>query len=258
MPISQDYLFLILTGAILLVGGLIGYFIFSMMRQFKNYLQLQDGFNQAKVVALEQERQQISADLHDDIGPILSAILYKLSDIEPATQREKELLRQSCDHADTIHVRIRALSSMLMPPAIQRTGPFYALEEFAETYLAGRPLKLEIVEMPKPDLDMFRSLHLFRILQEILHNTLKHARASRLTVDARIENNVLFIETVDDGIGFDPSVIKSKQGLGLQNLAIRSRMIQATLSTQSWPAMGTRYLIRVPLSGNKNGKIKQE
>lgn len=251
MNTSQEHLLFTLIVAVLLVGALIGYFLFSMMRQFDNYLRLQDGYNQAKLEALEQERQIIAADLHDDIGPILSATLYKLGDIKPGTEREKELHQQAYDHIDGIFTRIRILSTKLVPQAIERKGPFYALEEFAETYLATQPLKLEILSMPKPTLDAYRSLHLFRMLQEILHNTLKHARANRLTMNAWINDNILNIETGDDGIGFDPSTVQGKAGLGLQNLAIRARMVGADIQTRSWPGEGTRYSIKVPLTQNR-------
>jgi signal transduction histidine kinase len=248
MNTSQEHLFFTLIVAVLLVGALIGYFLFSMMRQFDNYLRLQDGYSQAKLEALEQERQIIAADLHDDIGPILSVMLYKLGGINPVPEQEKELHRQALDHIGGIFKRIRTISTMLVPQAIERKGPFYALEEFAETYLDGQPLNMEILSMPRAGLDGYSSLHLFRILQEILHNTLKHAKASRLTVDAWIDKEVLYIETEDDGIGFDPAVVQSKPGLGLKNLAIRSRMLGATLSIISWPGKGTRYRIWLPLN----------
>jgi signal transduction histidine kinase len=67
-------------------------------------------------------------------------------------------------------------------------------------------------------------------------------------VDAWIDKEVLYIETEDDGIGFDPAVVQSKPGLGLKNLAIRSRMLGATLSIISWPGKGTRYRIWLPLN----------
>lgn len=247
MIANKEQLLYTLIGVVLLMGGLIGYFLFSMMRQFNRHLAFQDGYDRAKLDAIEQERQLISADLHDDIGPILSATLYKLAEILPEKQREKDLLVESCMHVDSIYNRIRMLSKMLVPLSIERRGPFNALEEFAANYLEGQSLKLEIPAKPYTGLDAYHALHLFRMLQEILHNTHKHAKATRLTINASLKNGELFIETADDGIGFDPDAVNGRAGLGLQHLAIRARMIGARLQTRSWPGKGTRYSIRLPV-----------
>lgn len=249
MNSTQQEVIYILSGIALIAGGLIGYFIYTMVRQVAEYHRLQDGYNKIKLEALEHERQMIAADLHDDIGPILSSTLFRLGEIEPVTEREKEQLRQSYKQIDGLFVRIRRLSSMMVPQDIERRGPLYALREFADKYLAGQQLKLEFTPHICPGLNAYGSLHLFRMLQEILHNTLKHAKASELSVHSSISNNELFIETSDNGIGFDPATVQQGQGLGLQNLAIRARMIGASIETRSWPGRGTRYNIRVGLKG---------
>jgi len=79
----------------------------------------------------------------------------------------------------------------------------------------------------------YSSLHLFRMLQEILHNTIKHAGAKQFSVDAWMEGQELFIETRDDGRGFDLAVAEEKGGLGLQNISVRARMIGARMDNIS-------------------------
>ena len=92
----------------------------------------------AKLEALERERQVISADLHDDIGPLLSAALLKLSTVNPEGVREKNFLQQADAHIREIYTRIRELSVQMVPRAIEKKGPFYALDEFAESCLVGQ------------------------------------------------------------------------------------------------------------------------
>jgi len=248
MHTREGQLLFLLIGATLIVGGLIGYFLLSMLRHFGRYRRLQDGYDQAKLEALEQERQVIAADLHDDIGPLLSASLYKLGEVSAPVAREQQLLQEARSHIEGIFSRLRELSTMLVPRAIEKKGPLYALDEFTETYLAGQPLKVEITPLRCPGLGAYRSLHLFRMLQEILHNTIKHAGARRLTVEARISNDILHIETRDDGRGFDPAAVMEHPGLGLQNLAVRAQMIGARIRTISWPGEGTRYTIDLSLN----------
>lgn len=253
MYTSEGQLLFILTGVTVIVGGLIGYFLFSLYRHSRRYREQQDGYNRAKLDALEQERQVLAADLHDDIGPLLSATLYKLGEVSTPVAKEQLLLQEARSHIDGIFSRLRELSAMLVPRAIEKKGPFYALDEFTETYLAGQPLRVDISQLRCPELGAYRSLHLFRMLQEILHNTIKHSGAHRLTVDARIENDMLYIETKDDGKGFVPAAVQEQPGLGLQNLAIRARMIGAKLQAISWPGAGTRYTIELPLNEEPHG-----
>lgn len=251
MHTSEGQLLFILTGISLLLSGLIGYFLFSMVRQFKRYRRQQDRYSLAKLEALEQERMLIAADLHDDIGPLLSAIMYKLGVVHPVAEREIKMLTEARSHIEGIFSRLRDMSTMLMPRGIEKKGPFYALHEFCDSYLKDQELQVEISRLTVPGLDGYRSLHLFRILQEILHNTMKHAGANRLCVEGRIEGEVLYIETRDDGRGFDPSAMQGKRGLGLEHLLLRADMIGAFLNLHSWPGMGTRYEIEVPLAGQR-------
>lgn len=245
---GEGQIIYILTGTTLVLGGLIGYFLFSLARQFERYRQQQDGYNRAKLEALEQERRLISADLHDDIGPLLSAALLKLSTVNPEGEREKDFLQQADGHIREIYTRIRDLSVQMVPRAIEKKGPFYALDEFAESCLQGQDLRVDIRLLSCPALGEYRSLHLFRILQEILHNTIRHARARELEVEAWIENGELQVETRDDGCGFDIAAAQEKSGLGLQNITVRARMIGARLRMRSSPGTGTNYSIQLPLT----------
>lgn len=86
------------------------------------------------------------------------------------------------------------------------------------------------------------------MLQEILHNTIKHAGAREFSVDARIEGQELFIEIRDDGRGFDLSAAQEKGGLGLQNILVRARMIGARMEITTSPGTGTCYSIQLPIN----------
>ena len=248
MHTPEGQILFVLIASTLVAGGLIGYFLYSLFRQFRLYRRQQEGYEKTKLEALEQERQQIAADLHDDIGPMLSATLYKLGEIDPGPEREKTLLVEARRHIDGIFSRLRELSAMLVPRAIEIRGPLHALEEFTETYLSGQPLRVEIRPVNCPGLSAYRSLHLFRMLQEIMHNTLRHARAQHLLVSGQVRNDTLHVQTVDDGVGFDPVKANNSPGLGLQHIAVRARMIGAVVKTVSWPGSGTRYEIELSLT----------
>jgi two-component system, NarL family, sensor kinase len=242
---TEDNLFIQLIVATLVVGGIIAFFIYSMVRQFRHYRQLQDRSNSEKIETLEQERKVIAADLHDDIGPLLSATLFKLGEIEPHKETEKTLLDESKRHIDSIFSRIRDLSSMLVPRSIQRKGPLYALEEFNDLYKGKHSLCIEIIPVTCKGLSAFRSLHLFRMLQEIMHNAIRHSKAERLIVAGEVQDNKLVIQTSDNGIGFEHSPHSDHPGLGLENLRLRAKMIGATLLTETGKGKGTQYKIEL-------------
>jgi signal transduction histidine kinase len=246
MYTNEDKLFYILIAATVIVGGVIGYFLYSMLRQFRHYRKLQDDSDQAKIEALEEERQVIAADLHDDMAPILSAALCNLREIEPVSDQEKKLLLDTCTYIDNLYERVRKISSLMTPHSIGRRGPLHALQEFVELY---RPHSMQVTLHPVAceKMPASKSLHLFRMLQEILQNSIRHARASRLTISGEVKGDRLLIETEDDGVGFKVHEVAQRPGIGLQNLAIRARMIGATLRMESSPGRGTKYRIEVSL-----------
>ena len=86
------------------------------------------------------------------------------------------------------------------------------------------------------------------MLQEILHNTIKHAAAKQFSLDAWMDGPELFIETRDDGRGFDLAVAEEKGGLGLQNILVRARMIGARMEITTSPGTGTCYSIQLPIN----------
>jgi two-component system, NarL family, sensor kinase len=244
----EDKFFYTLLIAMIAVMLVIIFFIVSMIQQFRHYRQVQDGYDQARIEALERERQVIAADLHDDIGPLLSATLFKLGEIDPVTAKEKDLLTEGRNHIDSIFSRIRDLSSMLVPHSIERKGPLFAIEEFAELYMRNQSPKVEVSPVNCPGLSAYRSLHLFRMLQEILHNAIRHSKATCLVISGEVQQDRLYIHTADNGIGFNTTAKEQYPGLGLQNLVTRARMIGAEMKTDSSPGAGTKYTIQLSLN----------
>jgi signal transduction histidine kinase len=95
-----------------------------------------------------------------------------------------------------------------------------------------------------------KALHVFRMLQEIIHNSAKHGKAKRLRVSAEIREKKLLIRTSEDGIGFKLDPKAKTLGLGLQNLEMRARIVGGKLVTDTGIGRGTRYTIEIPLEKN--------
>jgi signal transduction histidine kinase len=230
-----------------LLGVIIAFFITSIIRYHRRYVRMQRERITAEVRLLENERKRIAGDLHDSLGPLLSSVKLKISSVEVPDAEDRKVIQQSAKHIDEIITSMRQISYDLLPIALERKGLIEAVRDFV-THL-GREDQLEVSVYtmnpvgPHPEQD----IHLYRILQEIIHNTLKHANASRLDIGFRQEANELLLLVQDNGQGF--SVEKAREhsrGLGLKSLETRTDILKGTIHIRSAVGEGTRYYIRIP------------
>jgi len=231
------------------IGCILGWFLFSIIRLHRRYLRWHKSRNEAQVMLIEKERARIAADLHDELGPVLSATKFKLTGIEPQSLDEEELLQQASDHIDTMVTRIRQLANGLMPNTLIRKGPVYAIEELIYSMSQSFPVKIEFLPYAIPALSQDQSIHIYRIVQEMIHNTQKHAAATRIKIQFFVRTGQLVIIYTDDGIGFSPDlVVKEKNGLGLRNLLSRTEMLGGNMFLNTKPRRGTEIIIEIPLN----------
>ena len=102
---------------------------------------------------------------------------------------------------------------------------------------------------PIPTLPEQQAIHLYRIVQEIIHNTIKHAAASSLMIRLTHHDNILVISSEDDGKGFDlRSISRQNSGRGLQHMLSRTEMLHGAMYLESAPGKGTKITIEFPFS----------
>jgi signal transduction histidine kinase len=100
-----------------------------------------------------------------------------------------------------------------------------------------------------PDLARDMAINLYRMLMEIIHNTIKHAKATHLNIELKTKNNTLVVLTEDNGSGFDhASAVQEKSGLGLRSLLSRTDIMGGEMFIESKPGKGTRYIFEIPLN----------
>ena len=179
---------------------------------------------------------------------MLSAIKLQVNHIEPSDAMEKMIIDKSSQHIDEIVKRFRELSYDLLPNTLVRKGVLKAAEEFFGKMNDAHPLKIEFnypvgIEVPKD-----KEITIYRILQEITHNTIKHAKANSLKVNLHHAGAQLVLHTKDDGCGFTYTAkVNESSGLGLLNLQSRAEVLNAQFSVTSQPGEGTEYLISIPI-----------
>ena len=148
MHTEEQELYKIILIAAVILAGITGYFIYSIIRQKNHVLKWQQNRIRAEIETLENERRRIASDLHDELGPMLSAIKLQVNHIEPSDAMEKMIIDKSSQHIDEIVKRFREISYDLLPNTLVRKGVLKAAEEFFGKMNDAHPLKIELRIIP--------------------------------------------------------------------------------------------------------------
>jgi len=242
-----------ITLLLLLLTSFVVVFVSIQQQQYHKHLQEKEDIKnqyeqeilKAQLEMKEQTLHMISQEIHDNIGQILALVKLNLNTVVPEAGSPmgekitdtKELvgkairdLRNLSKTLNTEHVSHQLLSQSLQ----------FELDLIRKTELCTTYLQVNGLEEP---FDPQKQLIVFRIAQEVFHNSMKHARAKSISVklDYSLESVTLRIE--DDGVGFDSSVTyhpgAPDQGLGISNMVHRAKIIGANLLIDSHPGRGT-------------------
>lgn len=231
----------------LVVGCIIGFFIVSLIRQHRKNIELYKLKVSAEISTLEKERARISADLHDDLGPMLSAVKFKIGSAE-AHGEDVELLKDAEHYIDDVIRKMRMISNNMLPGTLMRKGLEFAVTEFLSQASTGTAMKISFSHNDIPVLYDDLKINLYRIVQEIVHNAMKHSHASQMKIELFATDKIITLRSSDNGRGFDHQKAgKENTGLGLRNLLSRTELLQGELFIESTPGKGTSYNIEIPL-----------
>jgi signal transduction histidine kinase len=233
----------------LIITIIIVYFFASIIRYHRRYMKLQREKIFAEITIRENERKRIAADLHDSLGPLLSAVKLNISNVDIEHPGDKALLEKTAGHLDEIIGSMRRISHDLLPNTLERRGLLEAIREFIGQVNGRQILNIQLYIVKEIQVPKEKEIHIFRMIQEIVHNTLKHAQAGNLQIGFSEEGGHLLCLTKDDGKGFDKEkVLAASQGLGLRSLESRCEILNGILSLDSVPGGGTNYFIKIPVS----------
>jgi len=248
MDAQQTKIYTAILITAFVIGIILIYFIISLIQQQRKNSRLFKEKIRAEITTLENERSRVSADLHDDLGPLLFSVKFKLSGLETAAE-DKQSLDDATTYIDDIIQRIRDISNDLMPGTLIRKGPLFAIEEYIDGLSKNENLKIDFTHTDIPELDKAKAINIYRLIMEIIHNTLKHAKASFLEIDFRKQADQLVLTTQDNGVGFDYDAMKmNKGGLGLRSMLNRAEVMEGDMYVESAPGKGTKYIIEIPLT----------
>lgn len=243
------------AGMLLLVIAIVLFMVFYQKRmlqeQYKRQqmeLEFQQKMIEAALQSQEEERHRLAGELHDNIGAMLSAI--RLGIITLGRQiGEPQLVDYPKEMLDETIQSVRRISRDLMPATLEKFGLAPAVKELCDRFqsTAGLPISCEIVGEIKGT-EKTQELLLFRIVQELINNALKHAQATKIKVTLT-DNHGITVDVEDDGVGFDAEAIKNSRepgkGLGLFNIENRARALGATITYDKERMKGSKTTLHV-------------
>ena len=191
----------------------------------------------------EEERSRLAKDLHDGLGGLLSGVKFSISNMKDnlvMTPENMNVFERSLDMIDTSIKELRRVAHNMMPEMLTKFGLDEALKEYCNSINAT---KLIIIKYQSHGMDarLDKSVEIiiYRIIQELLNNSMKHAAATETFVQVIREENRLNVVVEDNGKGFDISMAESKNGAGLANVRSRVDYLKGQLDIHSEPGKGT-------------------
>jgi two-component system NarL family sensor kinase len=244
---TQIYTAVLITCVV--VGTVIFYFAISLIRQQKRTLELQRLNVLTEINTLEKERTRIAKDLHDDLGPSLTHIKFQVVSAEAIDEEDQELLRNAGLQLDEMVQKVREIAHNMMPSVLTRKGLTTALNEYIESVNDSTPLKITYTHDIHTELSQEKNINIYRVLLEVIQNTLKHSKADQFLMNIKEEKGKLVILCEDNGVGFDyQSQLASQKGIGLRNFRSRVEIMGGRLQAASQPGKGTQYIFTIPIN----------
>jgi PAS domain S-box-containing protein len=213
----------------------------------QNELEKQKAINQATVDSQEQERTEIGKELHDNVNQILTTTKLYLDLALSNRELKDELIEKSSKNIINVINEIRQLSRSLMDPTIGDLGLIDSINDLIENINLTRRLHVTLAadRTLESVLSKHHKLTIFRILQEALNNAMKHAKATTVAISFKLSHDNMEVLIKDDGIGFDPSLVK--MGAGLKNIQNRVYLINGTYTIESAFKKGCEIKINFPI-----------
>lgn len=254
LEISKAQTRMILLGAAVAFLSLLFLFSFRNMRlrqktklaEEKEKLK-QENFK-GMMLAEEQERVRIARELHDGLGQILSTAKLNVASLEgeQADPEDEKLVKNSMDLIDHSLREVRAISHNLMPTALIEKGLLKALEEQAQKINESNQVKLILeINGDYSKLEKSVEIAIYRIVQEVLSNMLRHSEADRIEIALNEESGKLRLLIKDNGKGFDTSTIAKSKGIGWKNIFSRVSMFDGLIDIKSELGKGTDVTIEL-------------
>lgn len=196
----------------------------------------------------EQERGRLARDLHDGLGGLLSGTKLQLSYLDPHhSETIEEGISKSIDQIDGAVEELRRVAHNLMPDLLMKYGLEVAIQEFASRISNnGLDIHTEFIGYTN-SISQEKQLILYRIIQELVNNAIKHASPSEIIIQISEEEKVLNLTVEDNGKGFDRTDLDMRKTAGFHNIELRVQFLKGTMNITSELNIGTSIELQIPI-----------
>lgn len=235
-------------GLVLLLIG-IRFYLRRQVRLRTRDLQLEQRARIGAIIETEEkERKRIAGELHDGLGQLLSTARLNVAGLgEDEESQDNVLLKNSLQLLDEACAEVRTISHNMMPGALIRLGLAEAVNELINKINDTEKIKIAYDTNLDERLPETTEVALYRIVQEVLTNMLRHAEAKNISVRIDKTGEQLLVVIADDGKGLDVAQIQHSGGLGWKNIYSRLGLLEGTMDIASEKGKGTTITINIPL-----------
>ncbi|NAS14293.1 sensor histidine kinase [Poritiphilus flavus] len=259
---EKQYL-LLGTAAVVLFGGLIAMLLYQnkakkqklaeqekLLEQQKveNLLKEQELINiDAMITGQEKERQRVANELHDDLGSLMATVRLHFDNIQG--DREDPALRKAQKLLEEAYEKIRGIAHSKNSGVMANQGLLPAVQKMAHTISGTNALEVTVEDYGMEErMENSLELAIFRMIQELVANIIKHAKATRASIQFTQHEDNLNIIVEDNGVGFKGSSFGAfKSGMGLSSIEKRVEFLEGSFTVDSVPGKGTSILIDIPV-----------
>jgi PAS domain S-box-containing protein len=189
------------------------------------------------IEAQEQERARIARELHDDISQRLATLAIELEQLRPNLSEVEGRMQELQQHTSEISKDVQALSHDLHSSKLEHLGIVAGIRSWCKEFAERRKIEIDFKSQVQSVLPMEIGVSLFRVLQEALHNAMKHSGVKKVQVELREDADGINLVITDSGKGFDVETRMHGKGLGLVSMQERVRLVgddHDSINTNGW------------------------
>lgn len=201
----------------------------------------------AMIEGQEKERQRIANDLHDDLGGLMATVKLHFNILKE--KQTPELFDKTTTLLDNAYQKIRSIAHAKNSGVIAKQGLLKAVENMAEKISIDNKITIDVIDHGLDQrLENSLELTIFRIIQELVTNVIKHASANEATIHLTNHDDSLNIMIEDNGVGFNPKQVTTKnKGMGISSIDRRIEHLNGTMTIESEIKKGTTVIIDIPI-----------
>ena len=207
----------------------------------------------AMVDGQEKERQRIAEDLHDNLGSVLATLKLHFENLKINTEKKKidqnTLFDKTENLIDEAYLKVRRIAHAKNAGVIANQGLLVAIQMMAEKISSADKINIEVIDYGLDKrLENSLEITVFRIIQELTTNIIKHAEAKNATINIALYDKNLNIIIEDNGLGFNIDKVNLKNGMGISSIKTRVEHLKGTFEVDSTIGKGSSIIINIPIT----------